>query len=247
MMQVMNNVPFQFGGSSSEQSMDSFEDAIDKITFPNNPALQQLVTATEATSTSMRAVFINAFNEQDGDDAHSDDGETIVPRRFDIICGRDKISHSHVGNKRFRTIIEMNRERYQTAPSRDDKTRITFEIVSMIRSCQPGGRFLKIDDTAAWKDVGDEYAREKVSHALRSAKDPNRKKSRRKRKTFVKPHSDEENSVFAALLEDQQNIFQRLVAEEEGRQKKRPRRESFNSQQSWTYLCTYRYATHSTL
>jgi hypothetical protein len=237
MMQVMSNLPFEFGFQSSEtMPIDSFEDAIDRITFPINPFQeeeQKEQPQQEAAPESMRDIFINAFDdENDSDEDESDnEGDTISPKRFDIICGRDKLSHAHVGNKRFRIIIEMNRDRYQTAPSRDDKTRITCDIVAMIRSCRPGGRFLKIDELNAnnWKDVGDEYAREKVSHALRSAKDPTRRKPRKKHKVVPKTHSDEENSVFSTLLEDQQKIFQRLVEEEEGRQKKRQRRDSYSS------------------
>eukprot|EP00980_Cylindrotheca_fusiformis_P031203 scaffold25978_cov122-Cylindrotheca_fusiformis.AAC.1 len=52
----------------------------------------------------------------------------------DVICGRDKLSHTHVGNKRFRKIIEMNRVSYQNATSRDEKTRITCQVVDVIRS-----------------------------------------------------------------------------------------------------------------
>merc|ERR1711933_63850 len=31
----------------------------------------------------------------------------------DVLCGRDKITFSHCGNKRFRVVINMHRERYQ--------------------------------------------------------------------------------------------------------------------------------------
>jgi len=142
------------------------------------------------------------------------------PCPYDVVCGRDKFSHAHVGNKRFRSLIEMYRERYQTAPSRDDKTRITCKIVAMIRAFRPGGRFLKLDpETKEWYDVGDEYAREKVSHALRSAKDPALRKPRRKRKPSTAPrkkpvHSPVANRVFQQLLSDQQRIFDDLLRED---------------------------------
>ena len=75
-------------------------------------------------------------------------------RDKDVLCGRDKISHSHIGNKHFLTIIKQHRETYQTATSRESKTRLSTEIVSMIRAL--GGRFLKCDPaTGEWSDVGD--------------------------------------------------------------------------------------------
>jgi hypothetical protein len=154
----------------------------------------------------MQQIFGKSYQEDDEYDQKCDgaDGE-ISPKQFEVTCGTDKISHAHIGNKRFRDIIEMIRERYQTAPSRDEKMRITCEIVSVVRSHRPGGRFLKINtDTKKWNDVGDEYAREKVSHALRY---------RKKRKAAPTSHTDQESDVFATLLEDQQRILRRLVDE----------------------------------
>mmetsp|Transcript_14227 Transcript_14227/g.22228 ORF Transcript_14227/g.22228 Transcript_14227/m.22228 type:complete len:256 (+) Transcript_14227:64-831(+) len=141
----------------------------------------------------------------------------VSPNDFDIICGRSKLSHNHTGNKRFRIIVDMNRERYQHAPSRGDKTRITQEIMDMIR-CS-GGRFLKwMDDR--WMDASEDYVREKVSHALRSAKDtvfqrcgcnthPHGKQQQQQK---------EENSIYESakareLFASQQQIMMQLIAD----------------------------------
>ncbi|CAJ1959146.1 unnamed protein product [Cylindrotheca closterium] len=128
----------------------------------------------------------------------------------DVLCGRDKISHAHIGNKRFRQIIEKNREEYQTAASRDAKTNITCRIVAMIR--ESGGRFLKQNETTnQWEDVGDGYAREKVSHALRSAKDPNRPRPKKPRKVTKHVPTPDEDAQFATVLGDQRKIFEQLL------------------------------------
>eukprot|EP00980_Cylindrotheca_fusiformis_P013326 scaffold3391_cov116-Cylindrotheca_fusiformis.AAC.3 len=128
----------------------------------------------------------------------------------DVICGRDKLSHTHVGNKIFRKIIEMNRVSYQNATSRDEKTRITCQIVDVIRSSN--GRFLKLDEkTGRWFDAGDTCAREKVSHALRYARDPNRPRIRKPRKVVEHVPSAEEDAHFDAVFEEQQRIFQELL------------------------------------
>lgn len=134
-------------------------------------------------------------------------------KQQDVLCGRDRLSHSHPGNKRFRVIIEMNREAYQNAPNRETKTNLTIQIVEMIRQCD--GRFLKQNETTKeWEDVGDNYAREKVSHALRSAKDPNRPKTKKKRETKKYVPTDEEEALFQETLRDQQSIFKRLIEKE---------------------------------
>ena len=56
-------------------------------------------------------------------------------------------------------------------------------------------------------EVEDEIAREKISHALRSAKKPAEKKPRKKRKTVEIAYKEEEEKVFAKLLDDQQRML----------------------------------------
>ena len=102
----------------------------------------------------------------------------------DVLCGRDRYIHAHKGNQRFRHLINLYRERYQGAKHRDAKTSITLEIVGAVRDY--GGRFLK-QDNGRWREVDQAYAHEKVSHALRSAKDPNRPKPKRTRNVAIRP------------------------------------------------------------
>ena len=153
----------------------------------------------------------------------------------DVLCGRGKDSHAHFGNKRFQCIIQMNREAYQQASTREEKTELSNRIVQMIRSC--GGRFLKRvdkngdnDDSnesssisspaqevpiqGLWKEVSASYAREKVSHALRSAKDPNRVKPRKPRTVKKYEPTESENQAFEESLTYQQKIFQWLTEQD---------------------------------
>lgn len=140
--------------------------------------------------------------------------EDIVPNKHDILCGRDKQAFNHVGNKQFRVIIAKHRQEYQTAASREEKTRITHDIIDAIKQDQ--GRFLKQDpDTKQWYLVDKDYIHEKVSHALRSAKDPKEKKVARKRqKARPITFTQEEDDTFRFLLTEQQKIFQELLQEE---------------------------------
>jgi hypothetical protein len=134
-------------------------------------------------------------------------------QRTDVLCGRDKLSYAHVGNKRFRHIIAMNREAYQiAAPSRAEKTSITSETITMVRAS--GGRFLKFDETTGeFRELGEYYIHEKVSHALRSAKDPSRP-CIKKRHELQKCHvpTPEEDALFQETWREQQRIFQSLVS-----------------------------------
>lgn len=130
----------------------------------------------------------------------------------DVLCGRDKLSHAHIGNKHFRKIIESHREPYQNAQCRDQKTNITCQVIAQIHNAN--GRFLKLNDTSElWEEVTEQYAREKVSHALRSAKDPSRPRIKKPRKTKQYVPTEEEDAAFEEALKQQKDIFQTLLAD----------------------------------
>ena len=135
---------------------------------------------------------------------------------MDVLCGRDKKSHHHCGNRRFRHIIEMNRLAYQQASTREQKTKLSMDIVGMIRTC--GGRFLRESEEkeGEWEDVGDLIAREKVSHALRSAKDPHRPRVPKKRRPMAKyvPTPDEDE-LYEVTLKAQKEISEYFLRQEE--------------------------------
>jgi hypothetical protein len=62
------------------------------------------------------------------------------PDTTDVICGRGKMTVAHPGNRRFRQLVMEKKQTYQKARRRDDKTRITFELVHNLRSGPEGGR-----------------------------------------------------------------------------------------------------------
>lgn len=73
---------------------------------------------------------------------------------------------SHPANRRFRELVDSRKAAYQNSKRRDEKTRITCDLVDKLRG---EGRFVLFDPiTKLWYEVSDEYAREKVSHSLRS-------------------------------------------------------------------------------
>jgi hypothetical protein len=155
----------------------------------------------------------NVVSQSDGMDLDGGDDKDVFATKLDVLCGRDKLSHAHSGNKRFRKIIEKHREEYQTAQNRESKTSITTKIIQLIESS--GGRFLKKDDdTDKWEVVTEAYAKEKVSHALRSAKDPNRPKVKKRRVIPKYIPTPREEEIFQAALRDQQRIFKSLVSKE---------------------------------
>ena len=82
----------------------------------------------------------------------------------DVLSGRGGGTNLHPGNRFYRDLILMNREKYDIA-SKAKKPDVARQIVQMIR--QSGGRFLRKDKDGLYYDIGDEAAREKTSQALR--------------------------------------------------------------------------------
>jgi hypothetical protein len=91
-------------------------------------------------------------------------GADFEPSNHSVICGRGKDNYNHVGNQRFRILTRMFLERY--SQSKSAKSAIVSHIVATIRL--EGGDFCRYEKGAsAWFEVGDHWAREKVSALLR--------------------------------------------------------------------------------
>jgi hypothetical protein len=63
-----------------------------------------------------------------------------APAPADVICGRGKMTVAHPGNRRFRQLVMTEKNAYQKAKRRDDKSRITFDLVHQLRKGPDGGR-----------------------------------------------------------------------------------------------------------
>jgi hypothetical protein len=87
--------------------------------------------------------------------------------------GRGKGYHCHVGNIRFRNLLQELVEDYQVA-SRAKKKELTMEVVKQIQAIP--GRFLR-QDVTGWVETDDEEARLKVSHTFRNLKASGNKKN----------------------------------------------------------------------
>jgi len=135
----------------------------------------------------------------------------------DVLCGRDKHSTDHRGNRRFRAIVQLHSARYQSARRRIEKTEIAREVVATID--EEGGRFIRFDDDLdCWVQLDSVEAHEKVSHALRSVKMPKRAPSARcisiqpDRATIDIPDDEvEEDRALEEVFCIQQRIFANLT------------------------------------
>jgi hypothetical protein len=91
-------------------------------------------------------------------------GVDFQPSDSSVICGRGKASYDHTGNHRLRLLASKFVEDYSQASRKLEKSSIVANIVAVIR--QGGGRFCK-REKGEWFEVGDFYAREKVSSLFR--------------------------------------------------------------------------------
>ena len=104
---------------------------------------------------------------------------TSQPGPNDVMYGRGGETNAHIGNQKYRYIVESLKSKYSLAP-RFEKSSIAMDIVSLWRKLDPPGRFLKSsrgederdgqnDGGPSWYDVGENEAKKKTSQALRDA------------------------------------------------------------------------------
>lgn len=96
----------------------------------------------------------------------------------DVLMGRGGKSNHHKGNQRYRAEIERLEVRYKMTDDKDEKTKISEELVAFVKSF--GGDFLEKDDYG-WYIIDDIVARRKASQALREDKDPAKRRAKRQR------------------------------------------------------------------
>lgn len=153
------------------------------------------------------------------------------PAKYDILCGKDKTYNKHTGNGIFRDLIVDYVATYNQASSKQDKMKLTKEIVSHLQR-KYGSRFIKIHKkTGQWQEISDQVARDKVSHALRFAakhghSDTEEELRRRRRVLANKPtrrsrtnvsvgstsesSEDSDNASVESIYERQQAIYKDL-------------------------------------
>jgi hypothetical protein len=90
-----------------------------------------------------------------------------TPHENDVLCGRGGLSNNHVGNARWRLLVNAKKEIYVSLSKRR-KMLLSKSIVKTVRSQSPPGRFLQKDPRSGlWFDIGEQKAHEKTSQALR--------------------------------------------------------------------------------
>lgn len=85
---------------------------------------------------------------------------------FNVICGRGLKVLNHIGNQRFREVVQQHRERYSLAQSKMQKSYVVNDILASI--CSAGGNFVSYNSRSnAFEKVSERRAREKIGQGLR--------------------------------------------------------------------------------
>ena len=135
-------------------------------TMEENQTDSKTNIAEGSVPTSLNCLRINDYRR-------SFEKERVLPSNYqvkvqDVICGNHRVprgSQQHVGNERFRVVVEIRLQRYSKA-ARAEKSEIVREIVDSVRDY--GGRFVRCDE-GKWNDIGSLRAREKAGHAIRGS------------------------------------------------------------------------------
>lgn len=130
----------------------------------------------------------------------------------DILSGRGAFVNAHAGNVRLRQLAQQRKDQFNGATCFEKKALAT-EIVTIIRSLEPPGRFLKRVDkkngtvsvdkaptetTFEWEEMSDERAIHKACQVMRDLGRPDRRERDEKRKLHKQRLLYSEEAVAAA-------------------------------------------------
>jgi hypothetical protein len=121
-----------------------------------NPALLLLAESERTNASKPTVTSTRTWRSQLKDD--------FQPSAYSVICGRGKASYGHTGNHRLRILASMFVEKYSQSGCNKHKSSIAANIVAITR--ERGGFFCKYEK-GSWFEVGDHFAREKVSALFR--------------------------------------------------------------------------------
>jgi hypothetical protein len=87
-----------------------------------------------------------------------------MPLPTDVLLGRGRSCQEHIGNLRYRLVIDSFQSQYDQA-RKLKKTQVCAMVVESVHKYK--GRFLK-HDFVGWIEVDDEMAKDKISHSFRN-------------------------------------------------------------------------------
>lgn len=139
------------------------------IIMTQHKKIQRYLQNLRRTLLTMDTVspFHRNYNAYSGSQPNTDKsaGEmTLLPSTFilganDVLCGRGKNCFRHVGNRKFRKLVQDCLGYYTRVPTQAEKTLIIRAIISVVRAKSQVGGFVKHDPlTGRYYEIGDKLA-----------------------------------------------------------------------------------------
>jgi hypothetical protein len=95
-----------------------------------------------------------------------------TPHAHDVLSGRGGGINAHQGNVQFRLFVRARKDDYNLAKNKMEKTQVAQEVIDIVRSLDPPGRFLQKDPSYGglggwWVELDEDKVMAKTSQALR--------------------------------------------------------------------------------
>jgi len=159
----------------------------------------------------------------------------IMPSNYDVLCGSGQAFFHHIGNRRFRIMVEMNIERYEKEylkVGRGENCEI-HEIIAQINQsiaarCDPPGRFLAMDmNTGWWRVLSPMYSQLKVEQTLFQCMQV-KQRAEKQRIVDLAIEAARQNDQITAAMKEASSFFENKVeaGSYSGYKPKRKRQES---------------------
>ena len=100
----------------------------------SSPADDDITTINNTNTNNTNTAITILHHFKNGMEEMMESGGVIEPLPTDVICGRGKMTSSHPANRRFRELVDFHKCAYQNSKRRDEKTRITCDLVDKLRS-----------------------------------------------------------------------------------------------------------------
>mmetsp|Transcript_3021 Transcript_3021/g.7123 ORF Transcript_3021/g.7123 Transcript_3021/m.7123 type:complete len:627 (-) Transcript_3021:575-2455(-) len=148
---------------------------VPKVT-PRKMSGRNSPSAINAEKPSSNGKAIVTPGDKNGASTFAPSSPFVSLRDSDIVCGRGAPTNFHVGNSRFRELVQDYNKDYFIA-KRSDKPRIAMKVLDVLAT--RGARFVRrvkggSSTSSHWEEVAHKIAYEKVCQALRDAGGPSR-------------------------------------------------------------------------
>ena len=104
-------------------------------------------------------------------DANTGYRRVRTPHAHDVLSGRGGGINMHEGNAQFREWVRVRKNDYNLAVNKTEKTRVAREVIDLVVSQDPPGRFLQREPGSGlngwWIELDEERVMAKTSQALR--------------------------------------------------------------------------------